>query len=646
MAKGDEIRNELTGPGGRSVLQIGKVHGDLVWQQPPAPQSADESLREAVWRLARAVRDASTGVVQKWGISGSGALSVQWCTADDDLVDHWENIHDSNEPVPLEGHFTAVRETYQAVRSKRLVIVGQAGAGKTVLAHRLILDLLDTDGVTGPVPALFSLSGWNPDSTDLQPWLIQQLLRDFGFLHDKNPVTGETQAEVLVKEKLILPVLDGFDEISHQHHRAAISKISNIDYPLVVTSRPDEYREAAHAVKAVGRAAAIELQAVAREEAHRFLRLSASKSRSREWDAVFDRLNTQPDQTASQNLTRVLTTPLMVMLARTVYNDTPDHDPHDLLDIQRFPIATAVEDHLLDAYLDTVYARSDAGQRSARDPNWDPDRARHWLGYLATHLTQRDTHDLTWWYLPATLHRRTRILVTAAVSGLAAGLCIGLAAGLKMGLVSGLTMGLVFGLGFEVVFYRWLAERGPERLRLGPRWRDREPRSWLSHHKKSRSEFTSGLVLVIVIGVAFGLIFELAVGLMVGFAMVIVLALGDSYDPHATAPWTLLSRDRAVALVRTTTTIVLGFGLSYAGTKLPYGIAFGFLLGMWGLASSSWGSWLMFARLWLPLTGRLPWRPKRFLEDANARGVLRTTGAVYQFRHTRLRDYLADHHRS
>ncbi|WP_027944037.1 NACHT domain-containing protein [Amycolatopsis taiwanensis] len=620
--------------------------------------------------------------MRKWGISGSGALSVRWRTATDDLLDHWENIHDSAEPVPLEGHFTAVRETYQAVHSKRLVIVGQTGAGKTVLAHRLILDLLDTDGVTGPVPVLFSLSDWNPDSTDLQLWLIQQLVRDFGFLNDKNPATGETQAEILVKEKLILPVLDGFDEIPHQHHRAAIGKVSNIDYPLVVTSRPDEYREAAHVVKAVGRAAAIELQEVARDEAHRFLRLSTSKSRSREWDAVFEHLETQPDQTASQNLTRVLKTPLMVTLARTVYNDTPDRHPHDLLESQRFPTAAAVEDHLLDAYIDTVYTHRDPGPRGPRHPNWTPDQARHWLGYLATHLMHRTTHDLTWWQLPATLHRRTRILVLTAIFGLAAGLAFGLWVGLAYGLAAGLAyvgFGLAFGLAFglgvglinEVRFSRGRTGREPERLRLSLRRRGRDPRAgWITYLKKPTVEFTSGFAVglsfglsyVLAYGFAVGLSYGLSYGLTYGFAFgfayglpsVVVSALGDTYDPHATDRWTLLTRDRTVTLAQTIATTVLVGGFAYGFMvesfgmlrNLIFGLVLGSAFGIVRLALSAWGSWLLFARLWLPLTGRLPWRPKRFLEDAYDRGVLRTTGAVYQFRHARLRDHLADHYRS
>ena len=49
---------------------------------------------------------------------------------------------------------------------------------------------------------------------------------------------------------------------------------------------------------------------------------------------------------------------------------------------------------------------------------------------------------------------------------------------------------------------------------------------------------------------------------------------------------------------------------------------------------------MVFARAWLPVNGRVPWALPEFLEDAYRRGVLRRSGAVYQFRHARLQDHL------
>jgi hypothetical protein len=50
----------------------------------------------------------------------------------------------------------------------------------------------------------------------------------------------------------------------------------------------------------------------------------------------------------------------------------------------------------------------------------------------------------------------------------------------------------------------------------------------------------------------------------------------------------------------------------------------------------------VITRFVLALRGRLPWRTMGFLADAHDRGLLRQIGAVYQFRHERLRDAFAD----
>jgi hypothetical protein len=102
----------------------------------------------------------------------------------------------------------------------------------------------------------------------------------------------------------------------------------------------------------------------------------------------------------------------------------------------------------------------------------------------------------------------------------------------------------------------------------------------------------------------------LGLGLALGFAhvLLVTLALGH-VDPA------IVLRDLAIG-------VVIGLAI--------------------GTCLTAWGQWLVFAKLWLPLTGRLPWSVAGFLEDACRRGVLRQVGAVYQFRHARLQAHLID----
>lgn len=89
----------------------------------------------------------------------------------------------------------------------------------------------------------------------------------------------------------------------------------------------------------------------------------------------------------------------------------------------------------------------------------------------------------------------------------------------------------------------------------------------------------------------------------------------------------------------------LGYGLVVWLAAGPVvGIAFGLVGGLvFGLlfVGAAWG-WFAIARAWLAVAGRLPWQLMTFLDDAHHRGVLRQAGAVYQFRHARLHDHLAD----
>ncbi|MDH6109613.1 hypothetical protein P3T36_000384 [Kitasatospora sp. MAP12-15] len=75
--------------------------------------------------------------------------------------------------------------------------------------------------------------------------------------------------------------------------------------------------------------------------------------------------------------------------------------------------------------------------------------------------------------------------------------------------------------------------------------------------------------------------------------------------------------------------LLIGVGGGLAGTVC------------YALALTTWGQWVLFTRIWLPLTGRLPWATIAFLDDAYQRGVLRQVGAVYQFRHARLQTHLS-----
>jgi hypothetical protein len=113
---------------------------------------------------------------------------------------------------------------------------------------RLVLDLLACRADGGPDPILASVASWNPASQNLRDWLGTQLLIDYPVLatpagrHDR--IDSRRCAALC---GLILPILDGLDEIPEQVRGSALSGINDALRPgnqVVVTCRTQQYQEA------------------------------------------------------------------------------------------------------------------------------------------------------------------------------------------------------------------------------------------------------------------------------------------------------------------------------------------------------------------------------------------------------------------
>ncbi|MEU4525184.1 helix-turn-helix domain-containing protein [Amycolatopsis sp. NPDC024027] len=368
----------------------------------PAPRG---ELADAAERLAHAVAGRWQREEEHRRIHDPFPLPVRWRPLPARLTDHWANVRRvpagaTADPLDLSGELGEIAATYRRIPSGRLVVLGRAGSGKTVLTLRFVLDRLRTRVPGEPVPVLFGLGSWDPGATPLRDWLIDGLLRDYPGLAAAAP-GGTTLAAALVEAGHVLPVLDGFDELADGLHRAALEALNGTTLPLVLTSRPAEYAAAVAATDVLTAAAGVELTDLTPGDVLGYLprttrRPAPGEAAGTVWDPVLAGL----DSDAGAALAAVLRTPLMVVLARTVYSDAPGEDPSILVDTRRFPTAEAVEDHLLGSFVPTVY----------RDrPRWEPGRAGRWLGYLARHLDRLGTHDLAWWRLGGSLRRSSRI---------------------------------------------------------------------------------------------------------------------------------------------------------------------------------------------------------------------------------------------
>lgn len=699
----------------------------------PDPRRIPGVLAEAAEELAREVRRRWRLEEEQRRVHDPYALPVRWRRAPHVLTDRPENIQQlppgvASSRVDLDGDLRGdlrdAAQVFRRIKSGRLVVLGRAGSGKSILTIRLALDLLAAPDPAEPVPVIFSLGSWDPTATALRDWLTDRLLRDHPHLVQRVH-NGPTLAAALVGADLILPVLDGFDEIAEGLRADALRALNATSLRLVLTSRRAEFAEAVRTAGApLVSAAGIELVDLTPGDLADYLPRTARPVNAPEgsrdptaagvWDLVLEALRTQ-DTEAARNLAGVLSTPLMVILARTLYSDAAGADPAELLDTTRFPTGHALEEHLLAGFVPTLYRRR-APVRTAhghppRQPDRDPERVRQWLGYLAHHLASLDDldqQDLAWWRVGDSLRRSTRVLAVALTCALSITLAewfVGLiahqlgadvAVGLGRVVLEGALMGPIAGLAFGCVY--WLVTRyggvtfepAHVRLRLpGTHHRTRVGRGPV-HTFTSRfgavlpGGFVMGAgcacaltlerVLYDIIPLtgaavieatltnvlAFGLIFATATGVVFGLMAAFEAPLDIA---SAATPVSLLSANRAtvrrqviVLVPSLTLAITLGGGLIIALLGLvldelnwpPADALFiGAVGGLGGafsyaLAFTAWGQWVILARVWLPLTGKLPWNTVEFLNDAYQRGVLRQTGAVYQFRHSRLQHHLGD----
>ena len=719
----DEV---VEGPAGHEAAAYGfgqadrphVVHGNVFVRAAKTRRSLDGriELDEAAAQLAVAVAAQWREEEERRRIHDPFPLPVHWHPAAPELVDHWANIcrapaGASPGPLVVTGRLERIADVYRQIPSGRLAMLGRAGAGKTIVAVRFVLDMIATRSRADAVPVLFSVGPWNPAAASLRSWLPHQLERESPALAAPGPA-GLSLAAALVGAGRILPVLDGFDEIADGLHSAALRALNATTTPLLLTSRPDEYVAAVTATDVMSAAAVTQLDDLSLADLNDYLPRTTRPSladgqMTTVWDPVLAHLRDQPAEIASKTLRQVLSTPLMVTLARAVYSDTPGHDPAELLNTGRFGTAEAVQDHLLDAFTPAAYEpHLDCPGHGHR--RWDPSHAQRWLGCIAWHLDRLGTNDLAVWQLGATTSRLTRGLIAGAGSALVFGLAGWLSGGgpttaspyaLAYALINGLVFGLAGGISFGLG-----AQREPSHAQI--RFRG----ATSAYLGLSTGGFAVGAAFALAVGLGLSgtLLSGLACGLALGshvwlhrptviatvpspgevlhrdrtatlaFGLAVALAYGTvggltvwySGDPAASIP--SVPADIAVtALVGITAGALIG-GLSYGragaisyalsvmaagaladgpahvtglGPGLSYGITFGCAIAAVTMLPRAWGTYTV-NRIWLALCGHLPWQLMAFLADAHHRGVLRQSGGVYQFRHARLQHHLAQIHQT
>jgi hypothetical protein len=583
--------------------------------------------------LARAVRVQWESEMRHLRIYDPFPLSVPW-TSSVPLADHWigSSATDTVGQLPAYGRSLDVADLFGRIPSRRLVILGAPGAGKSVLAQQLVLRFLDERSSGDPVPVLLPISTWDPTTRSYPAWLVERLAADYPGL-SRRTASDRTLAQDLVDQGRVLPLLDSLDELPPDARAEALrglnSSLSSRD-SLVLFCRTGEYAGLVESGGVLRRAAVIELAPLSPEDVIQFLGSGTSPRLRTELDPL---LGTMRDP--SHPLARALDSPLMVGLCRTVYGDNR-RSLMELLDPHRFPDAGSIKEWLVQAW---IPSRGRGLPRS--HTGGDPVQVERWLSFLALHLSRSGRDSLAWWELewaaPWWVPAGTGALLVGAGVGAAVGASGG---GPIPGLAAAaLSSGAATGIGFA------LRRRSPDGSRVA---------SFPS--LQHRAGLTRALLVGLVGGSPLGLAAARAgggaFGAVTGLLLCVSLGLtawlaGPGTETSLPSPWGMVRASRLFA-VSSWLTLALSLGVSWSlamrlsgADDVTVGLVAGAATVPWLTSATAWGRFTT-ARLWLAARGVLPWGYLRFLEEMHRRGLMRRTGASYRFAHAHLLMMLAN----
>jgi hypothetical protein len=293
-------------------------------------------------------------------------LPVHWRTADKVLFDIPENVCRAPagkrcRAVPLAGELVQIAEVYKRIASRRLVVLGRRGAGKTYLATLFVLGMTSEEAAVGPVPVMFRPGpSWNPSRLSLEQWLSEELVASYPHLGRRATADGKRVADLLVSWRRILPVIDGWDEIPSGLRRRALERLNDVpDMGLVFTSCVAEYRDAVRDAGVLKAAAGIELEDLTLRDLEGYLpRITAL------WQPVLCRMrkSRRPDP-AAEALLQVLASPLYASLAGEIFRAGCGRQPAELLNRTRFRSQEDIKEHLMRAFIPSIYRNDSGGHR-------------------------------------------------------------------------------------------------------------------------------------------------------------------------------------------------------------------------------------------------------------------------------------------
>jgi NACHT domain len=536
------------------------------------------------------------------------------------------------------GDLVSVLEYYKSLSPRRLVVLGEPGAGKTVLAMELLIQLLEgrPQDTSLPVPVLISAAAYDT-VLSWEEWLAKHLALRFGI--------GAGAAARLVRDGRILPLVDGVDEMdsTDEPERARVMVRALNAWmrgreraPIVVTCRRVEYKALA---RPVDRATHVEMIPLTGDEADDYLRDQfLNQDEQQRWEPVLASLDADPDGL----MARQLATPWRLTLALAAFRDAGD--PSWLL-----PAAPKLEGSTAQAYMkqvdDLLLSRYIPSSVRLNDlaGHYSEHQVYQWLTALADGLRQQihrggsgtDIQLYQWWrsvgvklnyiiYLILIIVVASPWFIDAAVEENFFPAIVGIL------IIAAQVGGIAINLNpspRQLKIRKIITRRGLLRVAIGLGFGPLFVLEFFVLNKLSGQNPTDGLTTALVAGIAFGLLMGMATGLL-------------ESAPKAVRPRDVIRTDGRYGLVVGIAFALLGF-IFTVPTGLRYGLLGALSFGLAAFTNAA-GAWTRYHISVIVIASRQqgPLRFGAFLDWAQEAGLLRVSGIAYQFRHRQLQDWL------
>ncbi len=607
-------------------------------------------------------------------IDGNNAINLDLKTCPDAVLHCFEELEIL--PLELNKSFEELKQSdiyYQIEKGQNLLILGEAGSGKTITLLQLAESLINQakQDLTKPIPVVFNLSSWGQKQQPIEKWLIQEF-------QDKYQVS-QIWSKLWIEQQQIILLLDGLDEIKENYRNACVRAINkfiadgHLETKIVICSRVKDY-EALEEKLLLNNA--IYMQPLSDEQLWGFLNNA---------DDSLLGLKTVIEQ--DREIAEFTKNPLILNMMRWAYHGCSAEQCH-----KQLRIAKDREFNLFESYIEKNLAPEN------KETRYPQDKVLHWLNCLAKMMVKESKTLFLIEKLQPTLllsrseridYRISNFLLKDLIVGLSIIISIILISqmlgGLIFILICGVIVGVIAGFSRDITLFEQMS------------W------SWQRAKSKIIREVIIGLrdgmiagifigvhvtfIVLILQYVAYllntifqalsGIIIELPIkepidalkgqslmnGLFYGgicaLSILLIVALIRGLNSGLTSPevklktypnqeiWSFIKKSISIGLIfGLIFGSILGFSVALIGgldTGLRVGSIFGFNVGLiFGLRNGGTTCIQHFnLRRILYGKGRIPWNYARFLDYVSESLLMKKVGSAYLFSHPMLMEYFA-----